>query len=139
MLDLYAGGDIVAAHYALTFGPNGYSRLPARSTGKDMGRFGLGVLSLMQLLEQMCREGIRRVEAGRGHYDYKIEYGGRESVYLSLLVKSSRPMSSARVRLFVALSDLIHLVYYRIWRLRIGPRLPYRPGPLWRTWIRSRI
>jgi CelD/BcsL family acetyltransferase involved in cellulose biosynthesis len=139
MLNLYAGDDTIAMHYAFTFGPNCYSRLPARSTEKDMGRFSLGVLSLMHLLEQMSREGIRRIEAGRAHYDYKIEYGGRESDYLSVLVNSTRASSSVRVHLFVALSDLIHLVYYRIWRLRIAPRLPFRRGPLWRTWIRSRI
>jgi CelD/BcsL family acetyltransferase involved in cellulose biosynthesis len=139
MLHLHAGDDIIATHYAFTFGPHGYSRLPARSTEKDMGRFGLGVLSLMQLLEQMSREGIRRVEAGRGHYDYKVAYGGRESDYRSVLVASTRPTSSVCVRLFIASSDLIHLVYYRIWRSRIAPHLPVRCGPLSRTWIRSRI
>lgn len=139
MLRLCAGDHTVAMHYAFVFGRNGYARLPARSIEKDMGRFSLGVMSLMQLLEQMSREGIRRMDSGPAHYDYKIEYGGRESDYLSVLVKSTRPASSVRVRLFVALSDLIHLAYYRIWRSRIAPRLPFRRGPLWRTWIRSRM
>jgi CelD/BcsL family acetyltransferase involved in cellulose biosynthesis len=113
--------------------------LPARSTEQDMGRFSLGVLSLMNLLEQMSREGIRRIDSGPAHYDYKIQYGGCESEYRSVLVHSTRSSSSVRVRLFVGLSDLIHLVYYRIWRLRIAPRLLFRRGPLWQTWIRSRI
>jgi CelD/BcsL family acetyltransferase involved in cellulose biosynthesis len=139
MLHLYAGDSAVASQYAFTFGPNCYWRLPARSTEKEMGRFGLGVLGLMHLLEQMSFEGISRIDAGRGHYDYKVQYGGLESDYSSVLLRSNRPGSSFRVRLFVALSDLIHLVYYRIWRLRLAPRLPLPRRPLWQTWIRSRV
>jgi CelD/BcsL family acetyltransferase involved in cellulose biosynthesis len=139
MLHLYADGSAIATQYAFTFGPNCYWRLPARTTEKDMGRFGLGVLGLMQLLEQMSHEGIRRIEAGPGHYDYKVQYGGRESGYLSILVKSTRPSSSLRVHLFTALSDLTHFLYYRVWRKRIAPHQPLRSGSLWRTWIRLRV
>ncbi len=135
----YANGNTIAMQYAFTFGANCYWRLPARSAEKDMERFSLGMLSLMQLLEQMSREGVRRVDGGPGHYDYKIQCGGRESEYLSVLVRSARSSSSVRVRLFVALADLIHLAYYRIWRLRVAPRLPFRRRPLWRTWVRFRI
>jgi CelD/BcsL family acetyltransferase involved in cellulose biosynthesis len=139
MLHICADDRTVAMHYVYTFGRTCYSRLPARSTEKDMGRFSLGVLSLMHLLERMSWEGIRRIDSGPAHYAYKIEYGGCESPYFSVLVNSTRPSSSVRVRLFLALSDLIHLGYYRIWRSRIAPRMPLRRGPLWRTWIRSRM
>jgi hypothetical protein len=139
LLHLYAGNTVIATQYAFTFGPNCYWRLPARTTAKDMGRFGLGVLGLMQLVEQMSEEGIRRIEAGPGHYDYKVEYGGREGDYLSVLVKSTRAASSVRVHLLIMLSYLVHLLYYRIWRLRIAPHLPFRRRPLWRTWIRLRL
>lgn len=140
MLHLCAGDNPIAMQYAFTFGSTCYWRLPARSTEKDMDRFSLGVLSLLQLLEQMGREGIRRVEGGPGHYDYKVQYGGCETEYVSLLLKNRiRASSSVRVHLFVMLSDLIHLAYYRIWRLRVSPRLPFRSRPLWRTWIRSRM
>jgi CelD/BcsL family acetyltransferase involved in cellulose biosynthesis len=139
MLHLYASNVAIATQYAFTFGPNCYWRLPARTTDKDMGRFGLGVLGLMQLAERMSEEGIQRIDGGPGHYDYKVKYGGRESEYFSVLVKSTRIASSVRVNLFVSLSFLAHLLYYRIWRLRIAPHLPFRPKPLWRTWIRLRM
>ena len=139
ILHICADDHTVAMHYVYTFGPTCYSRLPARSTAKEMGRFSLGVLSLMHLIERMLPEGIRRIDSGPAHYAYKIEYGGCESPYFSMLVNSTRRSSSVRVRLFLALSDLIHLGYYRIWRSRIAPRMPFRRGPLWRTWIRSRM
>lgn len=139
MLHLYAGNAPIATQYALIFGSSCYWRLPARSTETAMSRFGLGVLGMMQLLEQMAREGIRRIEAGPGHYDYKVEYGGCEKEYLSVLVGSTRRSSRIRLRLFSCLSDLIHFGYYRVWRRRIAPHLPFRCGTLWRTWIRSRL
>jgi CelD/BcsL family acetyltransferase involved in cellulose biosynthesis len=139
MLHIRADDRAVAMHYVYTFGRTCYSRLPARSTEKDMGRFSLGVLSLMHLLERMSWEGIRRIDSGPAHYDYKIEYGGCESPYFSVLVKSTRASSSVRAHMFLALSDAIHLGYYRIWRARIAPRMPFQCGPLWRTWIRSRM
>ncbi|QPF86543.1 GNAT family N-acetyltransferase [Bradyrhizobium genosp. L] len=139
LMTLNADGRSVASQYALTFGPNCHWRLPARSTEREMGRYGLGVLGLMQLLEQMTGEGIRYVDAGPGRYDYKVQYGGEESDFLSILVKSTRAGSSRRVSLFLALSDLVHLLYYRIWRLKLAPRQPLRYGSLWRTWIRARM
>jgi CelD/BcsL family acetyltransferase involved in cellulose biosynthesis len=139
MIRLSANGKPVAMQYAFTFGENCYWRLPARAVGEEMNRFGLGTLGLLQLIEQMSREGIRRIEGGPSHYDYKIEYGGRETSFVSLLVRSTRWGSSLRVRLFLGISDLLHFAYYRVWRLRIAPRLPLPRMPLWRTWIRSRM
>ena len=139
MARLSADGDVVAMQYAFIFGGSCYWRLPARAIAKDMSRFGLGVLGLTQLIEQMCHEGIQRIEAGAGHYDYKIQYGGKETSFLSVLVQSTRRGSSLRVRVFLGISDLIHFAYYRVWRLRLAPHLPLPRTPLWRTWIRSRM
>jgi CelD/BcsL family acetyltransferase involved in cellulose biosynthesis len=137
MFRLSANGNVVAMQYAFTFGGNCYWRLPARAIGNDMDRFGLGTLGLMQLLEQMSREGIRRIEAGTGGHGYKMQYGGERTGFRSILVSSARRGPSLRVRLFLGISDLIHFAYYRAWRLRIAPRLPLPRTPLWRTWIRS--
>jgi CelD/BcsL family acetyltransferase involved in cellulose biosynthesis len=139
MVRLHSDEKIVASQYAFTFGSTGYWRLAARATEKELARYGLGVLGLMQLLEQMCRDGIQRVEGGFGRYPYKLVYGAKEQAVTSLLLKSTRPLSSLRAHLFVVLSRLIHLLYYRIWRLRIAPKLPFRSSPLWRSWIRFRI
>jgi CelD/BcsL family acetyltransferase involved in cellulose biosynthesis len=139
ILRLRADGKLAASQYAFRFGSTGYWRLSARTVDKDMARYGLGVLGLMQLLEHMSCEGVERVEGGAGRYEYKIRYGGKETDVLSLLVKSTRPLSSIRVRLFMRVSELVHLIYYRVWRLRIAPDLPFRCGSLWRTWIRHRV
>jgi CelD/BcsL family acetyltransferase involved in cellulose biosynthesis len=139
MVDLSFQQKPVASQYAFTFGPKGYWRLAARVMDKELGRYGLGVLGLMQLLERMCSEGVRLVEGGYGRYPYKLQYGAKEYGVTSLLLSSTRPLSRLRTHIFVALSEAINLSYYRIWRLRIAPRLRRRGAPLWRNWIRFRM
>jgi CelD/BcsL family acetyltransferase involved in cellulose biosynthesis len=136
---LRANGKLAASQFALLFGSTGHWRLAARTIDKDMARYGVGVLGLMQMLQVMIDEGIERLEGGAGRYEYKLRYGGKELDVRSLLAKSTRATSSIRVELFILASWLINLIYYRLWRLRIARFLPGRRGPLWRTWIRFRM
>ena len=50
---------------------------------------------------------------------------------------------AARFQLGLTQADLIHLLYYRVWFLKLAPRLRQKlglkPRPLWRLWIRSRF
>ena len=101
-------------------------------------RFGLGVLGMMHLFEVMIGEGVRRVEAGIGHYGYKKQFGADELGIRSLLVGSSARLSLLRVRLFLKLAALLHLLYYKIWFVRLSGRVAMQ-RPLWTTWIKSRI
>jgi hypothetical protein len=91
------------------------------------------------LFDAMMRENIRRVEAGMGHYDYKMQFGGEELKVRSFLITAVRPGAALRARLFLRISDLLHFFYYRVWRLRLASRLPLSRRPLSRTWIRCRI
>ena len=45
------------------------------------------------------------------------------------------------MRLLLWWSDQLHLLYYRIWFLKLAPRVArFRgPRPLWRSWIRSQV
>lgn len=139
MVQLSADRRVVATQYAFVFGDCCYWRLPARAPEKELDRFGLGVLGMLQLFEAMIKEGVRRVEAGVGHYDYKMQFGGEELKIRSFFVAATRPGAALRAQLFLRLSDLLHFVYYRAWRLRVASRLPLPGRSLWQTWIRSRV
>jgi CelD/BcsL family acetyltransferase involved in cellulose biosynthesis len=136
---LFADGNVVASQYAFVFGDCCYWRLPARAVTDGLERFGLGRLGLMQLVETMIAEGVRRIEAGVGHYDYKLRLGAEELSLRSILVVADRNSSALRARLFLKLSDVLHLVYYRVWFGRIAPHLPLPRRPLRRFWIRRRL
>jgi CelD/BcsL family acetyltransferase involved in cellulose biosynthesis len=139
MVRLHANGKNVSSQYAFVFGDRCYWRLPARSTESEFEHFGLGVLGMVQLIEEMIKEGVHEIEAGVGHYDYKLRFGGEERRVRCVLIESRRPGVALQVGLFLKLSELLHLAYYRIWFSRMAPRLPFRRQPLWRAWIRSRL
>lgn len=88
-------------------------------------------------------EGVYLIEGGRGHYDYKLACGGVSVPVWRLLLFPDRPLARLRLRWLVGWSDLLNLLYYRIWFLKLAPRLQRRfgrrPRPLWRSWIRSRV
>jgi CelD/BcsL family acetyltransferase involved in cellulose biosynthesis len=136
---LFADHRVIGYQYAFVFGNCCYWRLPARAPEKEMDRFGLGVLGMVQMFEAMIREGVRRIEAGVGHYDYKMRFGGEELQVRSFLIAAARPGAAWRSQLFLRFSYLLHLIYYRIWRLRVASRLPVPARSLWQTWIRCRV
>ena len=138
MARLFADQKIIATHYAFVFGDSCYDRLTSRVMVKEWDRFGLGILGQMRLNELMISEGVHRIEAGVGHYDYKANLGAEELQCCSVLVATKRRGVALRVRVFLKLSDILDLVYYRIWRKRIAPSLPFKRS-LWRTWIRCRV
>jgi CelD/BcsL family acetyltransferase involved in cellulose biosynthesis len=139
MVRTIADGKLVSAQYGFVFGNSCYWRLPARAIARELERFSLGRFGLMQLIEAMINEGVRRIEAGIGRYDYKIQLGGEQLELRTLLVVTNRPAVMLRARIFLMLSQLLHLTYYRVWFGRLAPRIPLPRRCLWRTWIRSRI
>jgi CelD/BcsL family acetyltransferase involved in cellulose biosynthesis len=139
MVQLLADQRVIAYQYAFVFGDRCCWRLPARAPEKELDRFGLGVLGMVQMFEAMISEGIRQIEAGVGHYDYKMRFGGEELQIRSFFVAASRPGAALRSHLFLRFSNFFHLVYYRIWRLRVVSRLGLPGRYLSQTWIRSRV
>jgi len=116
-------------------------RLPARRLDPDTEKLGAGRIGLVLMLERLIGEGVRVVEGGAGDYDYKKTWGGEAVPLRRMIVRP--PGSGVGLRVLLAWADLLHLSYYRIWVLKLAPRVSRRLGrrrrPLWRTWIRSRI
>lgn len=131
----------LATQFALVTGRTAHWRLPARTLDPEAERLSIGKVGLILMIEALTAAGVTRIEAGRGDYGYKLSYGGRSvPVHRLLLYPVAR---AGRVRLMLAWADLLHLVYYRIWFLRLAPRMRrwtgLRPRPLWRRWIRTRL
>ncbi len=135
-------GDI-AIEFSLVAGKTSHWRLPARKLDAEVDRLGAGKVVFLLMFKRMIEQGFTRVEAGRGIYPYKIDYGGRYAdVWRMILLRPGR-LAALRLRLLLAWSDLLNLAYYRIWFLKLAPRLHARTGlksrPLWRSWIRTRL
>ncbi len=96
-------------------------------------------MSVVHRIEQAISSGVRRVEDGPAHYEYKRRLGAAEYSLESVLIVADRWWPVLKVRCFCRFSDLLHLAYYRIWFSRIAPRVPWLKRPLWRLWMRSRL
>ena len=133
----------LATQFALVDGGTAHWRLPARSLDPEAERLSIGKVGLLRMIEALIAEGVTRVEAGRGEYGYKLSYGGENIAVHRLLVSPRTASASLRLRLLLGWADLLHFAYYRVWFLKLGPRLRsrfgFRPRPLWRAWVRSQL
>ena len=139
LLKTTADQEPISYDYGFIFGDTFHWRLSARCTGQKWDEYGLGTIGILEKLKMAMVEGLQKIEAGIGHYDYKLQWGAEEFKLRNLLVSSATPLARARIKLLIWSADLLHLLYYRIWFLRIAPKLPLKRRPLWRRWIRTRI
>lgn len=136
---ILADGEVISSQYAFRFDDCLHWMLPARSIGPPWDRLGLGRVGLMRMINAAIEEGVQTLEAGPGHYQYKLRVGGKECTSRSILIEAPRLRSQWRVRAFRQLARGLDKLYYRIFFSRIAPLFPWKPRPLWRSWIRSRI
>jgi len=139
MFCLLADDVPVAYRYVYRFGQRLFSILPARACAPQWNKYGLGQLVHILTAEKGIQEGAQEIDAGRGHYDYKLRSGGHEEPVATMVVSRSLLVSRIRVCLFCVLSHLLNLMYYKIWFCRVAAKLPFKRYPLWQLWIRSRL
>jgi CelD/BcsL family acetyltransferase involved in cellulose biosynthesis len=141
LFELFGTTGPLATQFALVAGRIAHWRLPARTLDPEAERLSIGKVGLVLMVQELIGAGVTAIEAGRGDYDYKLSYGGRNVPVQRLLFYPAKQVW--RARLLLAWSDLLHLLYYRIWFLRLAPRMRrwfgLRPRPLWWLWIKSRV
>ena len=137
--EISGDGRLLAVEQCFVLGHRCFWRLPARDPDPGLRTLGLGRTSAAEMFRALIEEGRTEVEAGPGHYDYKVRLNGEE-LPLRRVVIGGRSLSARwRTALLVRWADLLHLVYYRGWFLKLAPRLGRERRPLWRPWIRTRV
>jgi CelD/BcsL family acetyltransferase involved in cellulose biosynthesis len=139
LIRLFMNGQVVSYQLCYAFGKRWYWRLPARIVGPDWDKYALGRIGLIKEIEMAIAEGVQEIDAGSGHYDYKIKLGGKEHFLYSFLLTRKQPFCQWRAFLFLNLSRVLHFLYYRVWFNRVVPKLPFKHKPLWKLWIRARL
>ncbi|MBL4806176.1 MAG: GNAT family N-acetyltransferase [Rhodobacteraceae bacterium] len=137
--ELSAGGSPLSMGYSFELGSTSFNRLTARDTNVDLKKFGLGRVGYMKILELLIEEGKRLEETGPGHYEYKMAIGAREYQMKRLIF--TRPSSGARLKtkLYLKMSEWLHFIYYRVWFLKLSPKLGLKSKPLWAFWIKAKL
>jgi len=139
LVRLTLSGEAVSYQLCYSFGDTLHWILPARVVRPELDRHSLGRLGVVHLVEFAIDAGFRRVEAGIGRYDYKLQLGAVERTARSVVVGAAARSSRVRVALLKRLAKGLDAVYYRGWFQRVAPRLPLPRGPLWNAWIRTRL
>lgn len=134
---ILADDQVISSQYCFILGRSVYWRLPARIRSAEWDRCSLGTMGLVRMIELSISQGAQTIEAGRGHYGYKVLHGAREWPLRTVQYIGRGSFVSTRVRLFRAFAALLNLLYYKIFFVRIGPRLPMFQRALWSVWIRS--
>lgn len=133
----------LAEQFCLISGKTCHWRLPARTLDPEAEKLSVGKVSMLMMIEELISQGVTRIEAGRGEYDYKRAYGGKSIPVHRLIVSPATLAVRLRLRILLGWADLLHLFYYRIWFLKMAPRwrrlTGLTPRPLWRIWIRTRL
>ncbi|MWD29584.1 GNAT family N-acetyltransferase [Aquicoccus sp. SCR17] len=135
--------DTVAAQFCLVSNELCHWRLPARTIDEEILQLSAGKVALVLLIKNMIEGGVTRIEAGIGHYGYKLSYGGESVPTWRLITLRDSKVARLRLSILLGWARTIHVMYYRIWFCRAVPKLqhilPMRKKPLWKVWIRTRI
>lgn len=141
--DHLADGRVLSSQLAFRQGETLYWRLVGRTGDPAFRAFGLGRVGLVERVREAIASGARQIEAAAGEYEYKLGYGGELVAIRRLMVLAPGARARLGLRLLLAWADLVNLLYYRLWFLKLAPRLRKvlgrQPRPLWRAWIRTRI
>lgn len=136
-------GAVLSSRLTFRFGDTAYWRLTARSLDPETDRTGAARVGMVERIERLIGAGVRTVELGAGDYDYKLNYGGELVDLHRVALIPRRGAARLQARVLLAWADLVNLLYYRLWFLKLAPRVRQRfglrPRPLWRYWIRTRL
>lgn len=138
LLEVKAGTYILGYKYAYKFGDKYLELLDARSEVKELARASLGKIVFCEQLKKALQERVKHIDSMRCKYEHKMWMGGKLFLVNNIYIYSGKLWPSIRIRIFRSLSWLLHMCYYRIWVLKIAPKLPFK-RPLWRIWIRSNM
>lgn len=136
---ILANNQVISSQYCYVFGQTVYWRLPARIRNSEWDRFSLGTMGLIRMIESLITEGVNTIEAGRGHYGYKIQHGAREWPMYTIHFMRRGFGVSLRVLLFKRFAALLNLVYYKVLFIRLAHRIPLMQRPLWKFWVRHTL
>ena len=133
----------LATQFALVAGQTCHWRLPARSLDDTADKLSIGKVGLVQMIESMIKQGVTRIEGGMGSYPYKLSYGGRMVDVHRIILSRAAGGTRLRLKLLLKWAELVNFVYYRLWFIKLAPRIRARTGmgfhALSRHWIKTRI
>jgi CelD/BcsL family acetyltransferase involved in cellulose biosynthesis len=136
---LLADDRVVAYYWCFALGGTYYWRLSARLFGQEWDQFALGRVGVVKMMELANGDRATAIEAGVGSYGYKENLNAQTHPLRSIAVSRNGLIPRLRSLSTLAYGDFLNLAYYRVWYLRVAPRVKLLQRPLRRSWIRRRF
>jgi len=129
---------VISYQYVYACGNILHWMLPARIVDSELDRLSLGRVSLVRLMNWAINEGYSYIDAGAGHYPYKLQLGAKEYERQFFLIVKNKLGSQWRLFAFRLQGKLLNFLYYKLWFARVAPKLNIQ-RPLWKSWIRRQL
>lgn len=139
LLQIKINNEDIGYQYSYKFGDAYYLYLNARKEISQLGQINSHILLLCEDAKKAMTENVRFFDAMRGKYDYKLQAGGYLLPIRDLYIYSAQSFNFIRVSSFKLFFKLLDILYFKIWRRRLAPRLRMRPKTLLNIWIRTHM
>lgn len=139
LLKIVFDGAVVAYEYFYKFGNTYCWFINGRSGSLYKSGFDFKWIALRAKLELAATENVTVIDSMRGEYDYKVLMGGEMLPIRSVIIVPSGGIRALQGRWFRTLAWTLDVVYAKIWRRRLAPKVHYRVGSFLTTWIKSHV
>ena len=130
-------GTTLGYEYDYKCGQNYFELLNARTHEDRFRKISLGKIAFSEQIRKAIDEKITTIDSMRGKYDHKSKMGGKLYPMHSIYVIRNGCLRRIKVQLLRLLSGLYNFCYYRIWYLRVAPKILKKRNPLSKLWIRT--
>jgi CelD/BcsL family acetyltransferase involved in cellulose biosynthesis len=137
LLAIHVNGKIAGYEYMYKFAQTYNSFLGSRGPLDEKKGITYGRVAFYQKYILAMRDNVNCIDSMRGHYPHKVELGGHEKPTHDVLVLNRRRHTTAKAKLAMRLFRLIDVLYAKLWRRRIAPRLGVLPGCPPDLWLRT--
>jgi CelD/BcsL family acetyltransferase involved in cellulose biosynthesis len=135
--ELKLNGNCIGYRYAYKFGDTYYCFLYARKAMEQLEKIDFSRIDFGEIVKRGINEKVEWLDLMRGEYLHKLQLGGQIFDIKNIYLYSNSSVGLLKVTIFRMFAKVLDIIYYKIWRRRIAPRVRFRQGHLWQLWIRT--
>ncbi len=131
--------QVIGYNYLYKFGCSYQWYLSGRSHYENDSKMDFQRISFRLAMQSALSERVTWIDDGRGRYDYKLAMGGKLTDVSNVYVESRKMLSRMKLSIFYFLILTCNVLYSKVWRRRIAPRMGFRSRPLFSWWIKTHM
>ena len=139
LLTIKLNDEVIGYNYLYKFGSRYQSYLTGRSHSRNASKIDFHKITFGLLIQSALSEQVRSISSGRGRYEHKLAMGGKLTNVNNVYVESKEMLSRMKLSIFYLLIWICSVLYAKVWRRRVAPRLGLRSRPFISWWIKTHM